>query len=91
MKTIDKIEDFLDEARGYNQSLYKTRFLGKKVEPMFLDHRDELDHTDKQLIQMEKRNHYKAMAKLEKEVLDVLAKMDNRNKFWEKFLKEKGL
>jgi len=91
MKTIDKIEDFLDEARGYNQGLYSVRYIGKKVEPMFLDHRDDLDHTDKALIQMEKRNHIKAMAKLEKGVLDALAKMDNRQNFWEKFLKSKGL
>ncbi len=79
------------EARGYYQGLYKPSFIGVKVEKMFLDHRDDLDLTDKSLIQMEKNNHYKAMAKLEKGVLDALAKMDNRDKFWTKFLKSKGL
>ena len=93
MKTIDKIEDYLKEAIPvkYYQGLYKPNFIGVKVEKMFLDHRDDLDLTDKRLIQMEKNNHYKAMAKLEKGVLDALAKMDNRDAFWTKFLKSKGL
>ncbi len=93
MKTIKKIEDYLDEAIPvkYYQGLYKPNFIGAKVDKMFLDHRDDLDSTDKKSIQMEKNNHYKAMAKLEKGVLDALAKMDNRDAFWKKFLKSKGL
>jgi hypothetical protein len=93
MKTLDKIEDFLDEAIPvkYYQGLYKPQWIGKKIEPMFLDHRDDIDDRVKKTIQSEKKNYFKAMEKHEKEVLDALSKMDNQAAFWKKYLKKQGL
>ncbi len=93
MKTIDKIEDYLKEAIPvkFYQGLWSKRFLGKKMNPISLIHKTELDPRDEKLIRSEQKNYWKSMQKHEAEVLDALSKMDNVMAWWTKFLKSKGV